>query len=399
MTLRPIQVISPFFLLAAACGVYRLVASPPPVKLPDCRDKPWVIAPRYNIKEVAEDEQLQAVLERMKPPKGKPNTNVFVHALRLWGPTVDFGDPEIPSGPTMLNYFLRDAEFRKLAGDKAPPLFTKEESGLRMRIMILKDPHESTGFAHTDDLMATFGEMGMPLSQPLETRFGKTSIGELLQGTLNRFHLEQQEFEWSAISYARYVFPNKSWPNQHGQKITVDELVDDLINHSLEFGVCGGTHRIEALVVLLRADEQAHALSARTRKRIIEHLTRMSQLLVQSQSPHGQWTRSWVRGAVPTADYKGMQGEEILLTGHHLEWLALAPKEILPPRDNIVRAGQWIVNALKEVDEKTLNEQYGPFTHAARALCLWRSKEPALAWTAKSKEPSDSKSEPTASGK
>ncbi|MCA9102107.1 MAG: hypothetical protein KDA63_13180, partial [Planctomycetales bacterium] len=31
-------------------------------------------------------------------------------------------------------------------------------------------------------------------------------------------------------------------------------------------------------------------------------------------------------------------------------------------------------------DETTLRRDYGPFTHAARALCLWRSCDPYDAW-------------------
>src|SRR5205085_532920 len=136
--------------------------------------------------------------------------------------------------------------------------------GVRARPSLLRDVHEASGAVHTDDLLATLAEIGTPLSQPLDTRQGTTTVGELLHGALHRFHLEQQEFEWSAISYARYVLPVTSWTNQHGQRISVDDLVDDLINHPLEEGVCGGTHRLEALVVLLRADEQAHALSPKT---------------------------------------------------------------------------------------------------------------------------------------
>jgi hypothetical protein len=32
------------------------------------------------------------------------------------------------------------------------------------------------------------------------------------------------------------------------------------------------------------------------------------------------------------------------------------------------------------MDQQTLEEAYGPYTHAARALALWRSKDPYEAW-------------------
>ena len=72
--------------------------------------------------------------------------------------------------------------------------------------------------------------------------------------------------------------------------------------------------------------------------------------------------------------------DKLLVTGHQLEWLALAPEQVQPPRETIVRAGQWITRTLLEIDQKELVETYGPYSHAARALCLWRSVEPMEAW-------------------
>ena len=65
--------------------------------------------------------------------------------------------------------------------------------------------------------------------------------------------------------------------------------------------------------------------------------------------------------------------DKLLVTGHHLEWLALAPEEVQPPRETIVRAGQWLARTLVEMDQKELLEAPRPL-HARRPrLCLWRS--------------------------
>ena len=69
-----------------------------------------------------------------------------------------------------------------------------------------------------------------------------------------------------------------------------------------------------------------------------------------------------------------------MVTGHHLEWLALAPEEVQPPRETVIRAAQWLTRSLREMDEKDLLEAYGPYTHAARALCLWRGVEAFDFW-------------------
>jgi hypothetical protein len=63
-----------------------------------------------------------------------------------------------------------------------------------------------------------------------------------------------------------------------------------------------------------------------------------------------------------------------------LEWLALAPEEVQPPRETVVRGAQWLARALVEMDEQDLLEAYGPYSHAARALCLWRGVDPFEFW-------------------
>ncbi|MCE9547972.1 MAG: hypothetical protein K8T25_21070 [Planctomycetia bacterium] len=395
--LRPLV---PLLLLIAACGAYR-VALPRPagdaaqrLAKPDAAfDRPPTkISPRYNDPRVATDGQLHAVLARMKPTLTPVDTNVLVHALRLWGPRAEFGDSRYPSGPTMLGYFLDDAEFRRIAGANTPPLFMRDKSGVRVRPWIENSPYRLTGAVHTDDLLATLAESGVTLATPLITRDGAVSVADLMRETLARFHRSQYEYEWTAISYARYLFPLSHWDNRFGQPIDTDALADELLAQPMPNGVCGGAHRLEALVVLLRADDQYHALSRRTRRKITDYLTRMSGLLIASQNSAGYWNRNWYLGSAAEAANKTHNRQDgtydrILTTGHHLEWLALAPPEVQPPRETIVRAAQWVVRAMIAEDANGLAMHYGPFSHAARALCLWRSKDPFEAWQAGETQP------------
>jgi len=381
----------PFLIVLAACGVYR-VTQASSGKPADVRrlapQKPNVIAPRYDDPRVATDEQLWAIMDRMKPTIDPVDTNLLVHALRLWGPHAEFGDAQHPSGPTMLQYFLDDTTFRKLAGDKSPPLFTPSPEGIAVRPWKEDSSHKQTAAVHVDDLLATLAESGVPLTEPLRMREATAEVADLLQGALHRFHRRQQEYEWTAISYSRYLYPARRWENRYGQPIDVAALVDELMEQPMPNGVCGGAHRLEALVVLLRADDTHHALPKRTRRKIIDYLARISALLTASQHTDGYWNRDWYRGSPGTAETAtakagGKQDtmyDRILTTGHHLEWLALAPPEVQPPQETIVRAGQWLARAMLAEDAKNLKKHYGPFSHAARALCLWRSRDPYEAW-------------------
>lgn len=383
------RIVLPPLIVMAALLAYRLIAGGPrtsEVSLP--RNEPLVIAPRYNDPRVVTDEQLAAVLQRVTPPAAPVNTNNFVHALRLWGPEGDFHNPQIPTGRELRDYFLDDATFRRFAGENAPPLFFPGADGIEVRSFDDRLTDQATSSYHTDDLVATLAETGTRLDAPLHLRDGEARVGDLLKTALRRFHPEQLEYEWTAIAYARYVFPQREWRNKYGQRIDVELLVEEILGHPLELGPCNGLHRLEALAVLYRANEQVHALNPRTKMKIMLQMKRVSRLLAEAQTAEGYWTRQWPQGSAATVPDKGnlpSLHDKLLVTGHHLEWLALAPDEVQPPRETIVRAGQWLARTLAELDQKDLIEAYGPYTHAARALCMWRSADPYETW-AKSRQ-------------
>src|SRR5262245_55751758 len=196
----------PTLIVLAALLAYRFVVigpAEPAIVLP--RKTPVTIGPRFADPRVVTDEQLVAVLERVKPPANSANTNNFVHALRLWGPNADFGDPAIPTGQELSDYFLDDATFRQFAGDAAPPLFYRGQNGVEVRSFDDRLTDQATASVHTDDLVATLAETGTPLDAPLRLREGDAQVADLLSTSLSRFHLEQLEYEWTAIAYARYV--------------------------------------------------------------------------------------------------------------------------------------------------------------------------------------------------
>ena len=344
---------------------------------------PWRIGPRYNDRHVATDRQLFAVLDRMKPPTGVPDTNNIVHALRLWGPAARFQDPALFSGAQMRRYFLDEAAFRRWAGSGAPPLFSISPEGVHVRMREQDGGYRRTAAVHLDDVLATLAEIGTPLDQPLKTTSGQADVRALLADAMRRFRISTTAAtlsEWTLISYARYLFPDRQWDTESSRTVELEPIIDAFIDMPLPRGGCGGTHRLEALTVLYRADEQAHALPARARKRILAYMTTVAALLVRTQHQRGYWTKGWPDASAARQRAPMRPGERILVTGHHLEWLALAPPEVQPPREHVVRAGQWLARTMTEADAATLARRYGPFSHAARALCLWRSVDPYQAW-------------------
>ena len=342
----------------------------------DDRPQVRVVADRYR-------RTASAVLARMQPAASLADTNQLIHALRLWGPDATFNDPEQMSGHEMLAFCLTMLAFG-WPGPNAP--LVQVSTARRVRSYRPGDRFARGASLHPTDLRPTLAERGAPADTPVAARGGSTSVRELLETALHNYHPDQFEYEWTAIAYARYLFPIDRWTNRYGQTIRLETLVERLLEEDVWRGVCGGTHRLEALVVLLRADEQAMALSPRLKHRIVTHLAEVSRQLVQSQDPAGCWNKSWHRADDAATPSTSTRAEQILVTGHHLEWLALAPPEVLPPRETLIRAGQWLVRAMQEVDDATLHVEYGPFSHAARALCLWRGLTAWQIWQTTSLE-------------
>jgi hypothetical protein len=378
--------VPPLALLALLAG-YRMilvVAAPAEESLAPARNEPRQVAPLDREDRVCSDEQLAAVLQRVKPPLDPMNTNHIVHALRLWGAEADFGDPAVPSGRMLRDYFLDDRMFQRLAGGATPPLFFHGPDGIDVRGYDDRAAFQTTSSYHTDDLLATLAEVGTPLDATMHLRDGEARVADLLRAAMRRYYADRMEYEWTILSYARYLHPHPPWRNKYGEKIDVEMMVEELLDKPPEAGPCDGLHRLEALVILYRLDEEPKALSRRARARMLAYMQAVSRRLVQAQSVEGYWTSGWSQDPSKAQDSKSKAGptlhDKLLVTGHHLEWLALAPQEAQPPRETIVRAGQWLAQTLLEMDARQLETAYGPYSHAARALCLWKGVEPIKAW-------------------
>lgn len=346
--------------------------------LPPLRDRAIVLPPLYDQPWMVTDEQLEASLRKLYPRlRGpEPKMNFVDHAFRIWGPDAVFDDPEALSGAEMRDLLLDHKRFAEVWPHN-PPFVVKSKTGLTIRT---KEGRETA--SHTDHSLASISETGISQDYPVQAADEVADFGELVRTSLRDFSLDQMEYEWSALAYTLFLPPVKSWYSTEGQEITWDRLADRLMRESVDKGVCFGQHRQHALVALVRVhDEVAPVLSPAGRKRVIAYLTAVARLLVQGQRAPGYWDEQWYRekpGPAP-AD-KAVGGDQltnrIIVTGHILEWLALAPQEVHPPRENLTRAAQWLVHAIEQLEPGQIKEQYAFVTHAANALALWRKTTP-----------------------
>jgi hypothetical protein len=348
--------------------------------LPPARTVPLTVEPLYDRPEVVSDEQLAAVLYKLRPrlAHAQPKINHVDHALRFWGAEAEFSDPECLSGAQMRDLLLNHERFVVAWGKETEPLLKQEEYGWGFRTQ------EGLATAsHVDHTLAGLAEVGTRFDHPVFTPDGEIGVCTLMEAAVRSLDLQQVEYEWSSLAFALYLESMGGWRDLNGQEVTFDRLAERIIRERLKLGVCYGNHRLHTLVIFLRVDDVHPILSPGCRQRVIDHLKETTKVLVASQDPAGCWNQYWATGTPPQPDDAMEQdiiddrGRCIVATGHVLEWWALAPENILPPPQVIERAGQWLAGQVMNMNDDEIQEGYTGLSHVGRALALWRGHFPA----------------------
>ncbi|MFK7777710.1 MAG: hypothetical protein QM501_06260 [Gimesia sp.] len=360
---------------AVAWGAVRFQAWEAQKQLPQVRRDPIKVTPLYDRPEIVSDEDLASVLNRLRPQfRGKtPRINHVDHALRFWGIEADFEDEQSLSGIEMRDLLLDHRRFNQAWGAESKPLLVQNKYGIKPRV---KQGLASS--SHEDHTLATLAEVGTPADYPVVTPNGETTLAALIQEALSSFSLNQKEYEWSTLVFALYLNTPKAWMTTEGQLVDFNLISERIMRQKPTKGVCYGNHRLHALVMLLRVDEQTPILTAQGRNKIIQYLKNITQLLVRTQSKEGYWDKNWDGSKLDLSTEKLFtpRSRRILATGHPMEWWALAPEEVLPPEETLQKAGHWLIKSIKQMPESEIKNSFTFLSHAGRALALWRGKFP-----------------------
>jgi hypothetical protein len=331
--------------------------------------------------EVHSDEELAAVLKQIRP-KFSPTAlkpNFIEHALRTWGVGATFADPAVMSGLEMRDFLIDHAKFLTAWEDNAEvqPLLIDRPQGIAVRW-----GSDADGSVHHDHWLASLTEAGIDLDQAVfAPARRKMTVNDVLQESLRDFRLDEHETEWSVMAFGLWLPPTKTWRTSDRREMSFDRLGKRLLRGHQRFGVCGGTHRVYSLTLLLRLDADFHILSQPVREEIYAYLETVRDFISQSQFADGHWPSNWSAGAEalvnPVSDttYK-----KVIATGHHLEWLAIAPAELHPPREQILKAADWLIKNTTERSAEDVRKHYTFYSHVGNALALWRGTRPAEFW-------------------
>jgi hypothetical protein len=350
------------------------------------RDVPVPVAPADDgLAGLVPGGELRGLLADLAPAWPAFKTARALHAFRLWGPdaafpaasfTHPFGG-RVFTGAELTAYLLDHRAYHRIAPGDAP-LLLRTPYGVRVRTYSAGVAGTFAGeLAHPDDLLTACGEVGLPADTPLHTADGEARVGDLVSDSVARF-TPRQELEWTAEALARYLAPRRRWANRFGEEFSFDDAADALLARAPGRGACLGTHVPYALACLCRIDESHPILSPRARERVARRLRETSLLLVAARQGEGHWSGRWAPGVrdfprTPAAE----AGAAVVATGHHLEWVALAPPECRPPRAVIGDAVRGAFALLRGWGPGDRAGAYLELSHLARALCLLKNRSPA----------------------
>ncbi len=346
------------------------------------RETALTIDPLYDDPEVVSDEELAAVLAKIRPKfaREKLKSNHVEHALRTWWLNAKFRDPKVMSGEALKDFLVDHGQFLASWGEGVKPILQDRPNGVAIRW-----GKEECASVHHDHWLASLTEAGIQLHDPVfvppSRRYPsnrRREIADVLQEALRDFRLDESEVEWSALAFGLWIAPQKTWTTRDGRELSFDLLAERLMRGHKRFGVCSGTHRVYSLMVLVRLDDEHDILSDARREEIMEHLRSVRDLITASQFPDGHWPSNWSEGAdALTKPASDELFKKVIATGHHLEWLAIAPPELHPPREQILKAADWAIQTTVEQSESDILQRYTFFSHVGNALALWRKTHPA----------------------
>jgi hypothetical protein len=303
------------------------------------------------------------------------STSHLLHFWRMWTLVDDSkdADPRLSVGTLVScdqvrRVFLDSARFRE-AYPGVPPWFVRGAAGLIARAK--QDATDSSGEAHPGQFLATLAECGVSLDEPVAMSGSRLTVRDFLAQSSHDF-TDGVASEYCAVAFACYCAPRRSLTNKFGESILFDDLMKTLCAITPGQGWCHGTHACYGVAALLRVNQTESILSQSAVKRGTDYLSRVAGLLKAAQHPDGAWRSDWPAGTACEAPALALAswGDSIVATGHHLEWLAIAPQHLLP-RARIESAMQFVVKGLREASEEDIVTAYLGWSHAARALLLW----------------------------
>jgi len=276
----------------------------------------------------------------------------------------------LPARPADASDWLERDDLRRVIRVRlAKPSFRRTWRGLE----VAEDP-DGKRTEHRDQTLAALAESKVGLDAILESEEGTFHVKDLLQTSLDEFHLGQGEISWTATAYICYLPPQMSWENRYGEQYSFDRLAEELMRRSLTKEACGGVHLVIAMTKLMRLDQGMPILTSAVRGRLASHVRDKVGEAVTTQNNDGSWPLYWsptdsaLRDGEFTRESDATTG--VTVTGHLLEWFHFLPEDLKPPTQTVKAGTVWVRSKLQSSSKDTFARDFCPYTHAVVSLGL-----------------------------
>ncbi len=329
--------------------------------------------------------RIRALCEVVLPPTTMARFPMawLLHAIRLWGNTASFDDLEF--NDRRLQGHWAETMFRILTENSAYSvwsaprhhcrLFQPSPYGVQVRTTFDLGVGSEWSSTHPGTHLSVLAELRTPISQRIQVSDSDKNdfrLHDVANDDALRIH-RTSELEWTSVALAKYA-RFSAWKNRFGQAVSCDWICEQMCKRPLGDGACFGCHVPFALASLLDVNRQNPILTPAVAEVVRDHIRELGRGLSACQQKDGSWPVNWPsvfgqrNGSARDVDSSVIT--VLTVTGHHLEWMMVAPQSLRPKADVIRRAARYLVDTILRLrpDVDADWHFFLPVSHAAKAV-------------------------------
>jgi len=175
----------------------------------------------------------------------------------------------------------------------------------------------------------------------------------------------KSELTFKLIGLVHYLDSDAEWKSTSGETWNIPRLIKEELDQPIIGAACGGTHRMMGFSYAVHKRRQRGEPFTGQWERARKFVDSYIDYTFRLQNRDGSFSTDWFKGR----ENRDEIDRKIQTTGHMLEWLifSLPEEDLTDPR--VVRAVDFVNNALWKNRHSKL--EVGPKGHALRALTLY----------------------------
>lgn len=183
-----------------------------------------------------------------------------------------------------------------------------------------------------------------------------------------------QELSWAVIVIAQYFGTNASWTNEHGERLTVEDLVRYELDAPIETAACGGTHRLFGLTWVYHLHLKNGGQRTGVWAEVAAKTAAYREKAKNSRNADGSLSTGFFAEPGNAAD----RTLRINTTGHIFEWLALAASDQELAETWMEEAANALSLMILEARDEPIDT--GSLYHAVHGLIIYYARRYDRKW-------------------